>query len=61
MKCQNCKTKTQTKDTRQYRDTELGFNWVERRVFCSFCKVTTKTIEIPMDVWMKYFENSDDN
>lgn len=59
MKCQTCKKKTKTKDTRQYREPNMEFNWVERKIFCPFCNVASKTIEMPMDVWLKQIKESD--
>ena len=53
MKCPKCNGKNRTIDSRQYRDTSMGFNWVERRTVCPDCNTLTKTIEMPMSVWDK--------
>jgi transcriptional regulator NrdR family protein len=53
MKCPECHAKNVTRDTRQYRDDQMGFNWVERKTVCPDCNTLTKTIEMPMSVWDK--------
>ena len=58
MRC-TCGGKTQTKDTRQWRD-ERGFDWVERRRVCIRCGEKHKTIEVPKSVWGKYVEEKDE-
>jgi hypothetical protein len=55
MRC-TCGGKTQTKDTRQWRD-DRGFDWVERRRVCVRCNQVQKTIEIPKSIWGKYTES----
>jgi len=45
-----------TKDTRQWRDTDKDFYWVERRRVCAFCDYRVMTIEMPKEVWVKYSE-----
>jgi transcriptional regulator NrdR family protein len=54
MKCQTCHQPMRTKDTRQWRDTTLSYNWTERRVHCAECGVTSYTVEIPKDIWAKF-------
>lgn len=54
MKCQTCHSPMKTKDTRQWRDSVLEYNWTERRVFCSACNATSYTIEIPKNIWAKF-------
>jgi len=31
----------------------MDFNWVERRTVCPECNTITKTIELPMSVWIE--------
>jgi transcriptional regulator NrdR family protein len=56
MKCPECKEVMRTKDTRQWRDLEKEFDWVERRRVCLPCGYRVMTIEMPKDVWTKYTE-----
>jgi len=56
MKCPECKEPMQTKDTRQWRDEQKEFYWVERRRVCPSCNYRMMTMEIPKDVWSKYTE-----
>jgi transcriptional regulator NrdR family protein len=60
MKCPECLETMRTKDTRQWRDTSKGFDWVERRRVCSFCNYRVMTIEMPKNVWDKYSEGSNE-
>jgi hypothetical protein len=48
-----------TKDTRQWKDVERAFDWVERRRVCA-CGYRVMTIEMPKFVWVKHTENIDD-
>jgi transcriptional regulator NrdR family protein len=59
MKCPECKEVMRTKDTRQWRDLEKEFDWVERRRVCP-CGYRVMTMEIPKDVWGKYTEGDND-
>lgn len=66
MKCPECNGKNRTVDSRQYRDTSMDFNWVERRTVCPECNIITKTVELPMSVWQQaraalFRELNDDN
>lgn len=54
MNCDKCGTVLKTKDTRQWRDQERGFDWVERRRVCPNCRHIVYTVEIPKIVWDKY-------
>ena len=58
MKCPECKESMQTKDTRNWRDTDRQFDWTERRRVCSACDYRVMTMEIPKQVWAKYTERS---
>jgi hypothetical protein len=49
-----------TKDTRQWRDTDRLFDWVERKRVCSMCNHLVVTIELPKHVWEKYLEKMND-
>jgi transcriptional regulator NrdR family protein len=46
-----------TKDTRQWRDIEKRFDWVERRKVCPDCDHRVMTIEMPKEIWSQYSEN----
>jgi transcriptional regulator NrdR family protein len=60
MKCPECLEPMRTKDTRQWRDTEKEFDWVERRRACP-CGFRLMTIEMPKDVWVQYSERPVDD
>jgi transcriptional regulator NrdR family protein len=60
LKCPECLEPMRTKDTRQWRDTDKDFYWVERRRVCSFCDYRVMTIEMPKEVWTKYSEGKND-
>jgi hypothetical protein len=49
-----------TKDTRQWRDVDRLFDWVERKRVCSMCNHLVVTIELPKHVWGKYLEKIND-
>jgi transcriptional regulator NrdR family protein len=49
-----------TKDTREWRDTEKEFDWIERKRACSACDYRVMTIEMPKSVWTKYSEQRND-
>jgi hypothetical protein len=49
-----------TKDTRQWRDVDRLFDWVERKRVCSMCNNLVVTIELPKHVWEKYLEKMND-
>jgi transcriptional regulator NrdR family protein len=49
-----------TKDTRQWRDVDRLFDWVERKRVCSLCNHRLTTIEMPKHVWEKYLEKMND-
>jgi transcriptional regulator NrdR family protein len=48
-----------TKDTRQWKDFDRDFDWVERRRVCTLCNHRVMTIELPKEVWVKYTELKD--
>jgi hypothetical protein len=48
-----------TKDTRQWRDTDRLFDWVERKRVCTLCNHLVMTIELPKEVWAKYTEREE--
>jgi transcriptional regulator NrdR family protein len=56
MKCPECTYTMKTKDTRQWRDENREFYWVERRRVCPSCDHRLMTIEMPKDIWLKYTE-----
>jgi transcriptional regulator NrdR family protein len=58
MKCPQCGQVMRTKDTRQWRDIEKRFDWVERRKVCPDCNHRVMTIEMPKDIWAEYSENN---
>jgi transcriptional regulator NrdR family protein len=58
MKCPECAEVMQTKDTRQWRDIDREFDWVERRKICPACKHRMMTMEVPKSVWAKYTEEA---
>jgi transcriptional regulator NrdR family protein len=57
MKCPQCGQVMRTKDTRQWRDIEKRFDWVERRKVCPDCDYRVMTIEMPKEIWAQYSEN----
>jgi transcriptional regulator NrdR family protein len=60
MRCPECGEAMRTKDTRQWRDFDRLFDWVERKRVCSLCNHLVVTIEMPKEIWSKYTENSND-
>ena len=46
-----------TKDTREWRDNDKEFDWIERRRVCSSCDYRVMTMEVPRSIWSKYVEN----
>jgi transcriptional regulator NrdR family protein len=60
MKCPECTYAMKTKDTRQWRDANRDFYWVERRRVCPACEHRMMTIEMPKEVWIKYSEGQND-
>jgi transcriptional regulator NrdR family protein len=60
MRCPECAAAMRTKDTRQWRDTEKEFDWVERRRVCP-CGFRLMTIEMPKGVWDQYSERPVDD
>lgn len=49
MKCPECQSVLRTVDTRQFRDYDEGYDWVERRRACPACTYRTYTVEVPRD------------
>ena len=60
MRCPECGETMRTKDTRQWRDFDRLFDWVERKRVCSLCNHLVVTIELPKEVWNKYLEKIND-
>ena len=60
MRCPECGEAMRTKDTRQWRDFDRLFDWVERKRVCSLCNHLVVTIELPKHVWEKYLEKIND-
>ena len=60
MRCPECDSAMRTKDTRQWRDVDRLFDWVERKRVCSLCNHRLTTIEMPKHVWEKYLEKMND-
>lgn len=60
MRCPECDSAMRTKDTRQWRDVDRLFDWVERKRVCSMCNHLVVTIELPKHVWGKYLEKIND-
>lgn len=58
MRCPECGAATRIKDTRQWRDSEKEFDWIERRRVCSSCPHRVLTMEIPKHIWNKYVEKN---
>jgi len=56
MRCPECGEAMRIKDTRQWRDFDRLFDWVERKRVCSLCDHLVITIELPKEVWSKYAE-----
>jgi transcriptional regulator NrdR family protein len=56
MKCPECNEVMRTKDTREWRDEDREFNWIERKRSCSSCDYRVMTIEMPKEIWNKYSE-----
>jgi transcriptional regulator NrdR family protein len=54
VRCPECGEAMRTKDTRQWRDTDRLFDWVERKRVCPLCNHLELTIEIPRSVWDRY-------
>jgi transcriptional regulator NrdR family protein len=56
MKCPECGEAMRTKDTREWRDEDREFNWIERKRACSSCDYRVMTIEMAKEIWNKYSE-----
>ena len=56
MWCPSCDKPTQVTDTRKYRDITGTFDFVHRQRVCRHCDHKFLSIEIPQEVWEKYYK-----
>lgn len=55
MWCPTCDKPTQVVDTRKYRDITGTFDFVQRLRTCRECGHKFQSIEVPQEVWEKYY------
>ena len=56
MWCPICDKKMLVTDTRKYRDISGTFDFAQRQRVCQSCNHKMQSIEVPQEVWEKYYK-----